>query len=480
MNNLQFIYPELVLFTAALIALMGGVFTRSRNFGGVVALLGIAAAAFLLPSSLQAGPGIFANMLTGDSFAVFFRWSILLVAAIVTLIAMGYREVDEADASEFYFFLLSVTVSMMLAVASKNLMMVYIAIEAISILSYIMAGYLKRDVFSSEAGVKYFLFGALSTGVMLYGISLVYGLFGTLDLNLILGAMQAGAVNSLAIFVSFSLILVGLGFKCSLAPFHMWTPDVYEGAPTPVSALFSVGPKAVGFALILRIFVLNIFPQWPALAIVIAIATMTIGNIIALSQTNIKRLLAYSTIAQAGYILVGLVVPSGAGIQATLFYIFVYILMNLGAFAGAVAIYNAIKSDNIADYAGYYKKDPFTAIALTISLLSLAGIPPLAGFLAKFFILAAAVQTGLITLAVIIAINSVIAFYYYIRIVKYMFFQQPTGSAVDASERSEQSVRSTKSSALQVALLVTMVASVVIGIWPHPIMNWLTSLLNLK
>ena len=154
--------------------------------------------------------------------------------------------------------------------------------------------------------------------------------------------------------------------------------------------------------------------------------------------------------------------------------------MNLGAFAGAVAIYNAIKSDNIADYAGYYKKDPFTAIALTISLLSLAGIPPLAGFLAKFFILAAAVQTGLITLAVIIAINSVIAFYYYIRIVKYMFFQQPTGSAVDASERSEQSVRSTKSSALQVALLVTMVASVVIGIWPHPIMNWLTSLLNLK
>ena len=162
MNNLQFIYPELVLFTAALIALMGGVFTRSRNFGGVVALLGIAAAAFLLPSSLQAGPGIFANMLTGDSFAVFFRWSILLVAAIVTLIAMGYREVDEADASEFYFFLLSVTVSMMLAVASKNLMMVYIAIEAISILSYIMAGYLKRDVFSSEAGVKYFLFGALS------------------------------------------------------------------------------------------------------------------------------------------------------------------------------------------------------------------------------------------------------------------------------------------------------------------------------
>src|SRR3989338_2739044 len=182
-----------------------------------------------------------------------------------------------------------------------------------------MAGYLKRDVFSSEAGVKYFLFGALSTGVMLYGISLVYGLLGTLDLNLILGAMQAGAVNSLAIFVSFSLILAGLGFKCSLAPFHMWTPDVYEGAPTPVSALFSVGPKAVGFALLLRVFVLNFASaspvfDWPAIAGAIAILTMTVGNITALGQTNIKRLLAYSTIAQAGYILVGLTVGTNTGI----------------------------------------------------------------------------------------------------------------------------------------------------------------------
>jgi NADH-quinone oxidoreductase subunit N len=334
-----------------------------------------------------------------------------------------------------------------------------------------MAGYLKRDIFSSEAGVKYFLFGALSTGVMLYGISLIYGMAGTLSLDTMFSdqffkSAPGHQVVQLPVLLALTLVLVGLGFKCSLVPFHMWTPDVYEGAPTPVSALFSVGPKAVGFALILRIFVQYFVPMPLS---IIAVLTMTIGNVIALSQNNIKRLLAYSTIAQAGYILVGLAIGNAAGIQATLFYLLVYTLMNLGAFGAAIAIFNSIKSDNLADYAGFYKRDPFTAVVLTVSLLSLAGIPPLAGFLAKFFILSAAVEAGSISLAIIIVLNSVIAFYYYIRIVKYMFLSEPNDKTVTASE---------KSPALQFALLLTMIANVVIGVWPHPVINWLASLLK--
>lgn len=482
MTDLQFILPEMILLGFALIALIAGPFAPSRNMGGALALFGIAAAVFFMPASVKAGSFFFSGMLINDNFSLFFRVIILAIAALVTLISMGYQEVDKEDRSEYYFFLLIVTISMMLGVASNNLMMVYIAIEAISITSYIMAGYLKRDVYSSEAGVKYFLFGAMSTGIMLYGVSLIYGLFGTLDLGLIFDYLRLGNANPAvlpAVLLASILVLVGIGFKCSLVPFHMWTPDVYEGAPTPVSALFSVGPKAVGFALLLRIFVLNFAAgstpvlDWASWAGVTAVLTMTIGNIMAVGQTNIKRLLAYSTIAQAGYILVGLAVSTAAGIQATLFYLFVYSIMNLGAFGAVIVVFNSIKSDNLADYAGFYKKDPFTAVALTISLLALAGIPPLAGFLAKFFILAAAVEAGFVMLAIVVVLNSVVAFYYYIKIVKYMFLVEPAAGTAGASE-------AVKSPALQIALLITLIGNIIFGIWPHPILNWLTSLLQVS
>lgn len=486
MPDLQFILPEMILLGFALIALIAGPFMPSRNMGGALALFGIAAAAFFVPASVKAGSFFFSGMLINDNFSLFFRVIILAIAALVILISMGYREVDKEDRSEYYFFLLIVTISMMLGVASNNLMMVYIAIEAISITSYIMAGYLKRDVYSSEAGVKYFLFGAMSTGIMLYGISLIYGLLGTLDLGLIFDHLRLGILDSRfpfnpamlpGLLLAAILVLVGIGFKCSLVPFHMWTPDVYEGAPTPVSALFSVGPKAVGFALLLRIFVLNFAAgatpvlDWGAWAGVTAVLTMTIGNIMAVGQTNIKRLLAYSTIAQAGYILVGLAVSTTAGIQATLFYLFVYSIMNLGAFGAAIAVFNSIRSDNIADYAGFYKKDPFTAVALAISLLALAGIPPLAGFLAKFLILAAAVEAGFVTLAIVVVLNSIVAFYYYIKIVKYMFLDDPAAGTAASAE-------AVKSPALQIALVITLIGNIIFGIWPHPILNWLTSLLQ--
>jgi len=466
-QDLRFILPEIILTVTALGAMVWGAFPRYKKGAGILALLGILISACFLP---QIGATAFFGMLVNDGFAVFFRTVLLFIVGLVILLSLGYREIEDDGLAEYYFFLLIVTVSMLVAVAANNLMMIYIAIEAISIVSYVLVGYSRRDLLSSEGGVKYFLFGALSTGVMLYGVSLIYGLFGSLDLNVISQILAAGSVNQLALTIALLLTLVGLGFKASVAPFHMWTPDVYQGAPTPITGFLSVGPKAVGFALLLRLFVLN-FPsfqgQWTTLAVAIAMATMTLGNVMAIGQSNVKRLLAFSSIAQAGYILIGLAVGTVAGMNAVLFYVFIYALMNLGAFGAVIMISNSVKSDSIEDFAGYYKKDPLTAIVLTVSLLSLAGIPPLAGFLAKFFLLSAAVEAHLTTLAIVAALNSVVALYYYVRIVKFMFLHEPAETTL-----------APKSLALQLALLVTVLGNVILGLWPHPVLNWLTNLIS--
>src|SRR3989338_7548814 len=258
MQNIQYIFPEIILTLFALGSLVGGAFFPNKKVLGIFAFLGIGVSAIFLPLSFDAGASFFSGMLINDGFSIFFKTVILLISALIILFSIGYKDLKE-DAGEYYFFVLSIAVSMLLAAASNNLLMIYIALEGISILSYIMAGYLKRDIFSSEAGLKYFLFGAVSTGGTLYGVSLIYGLFGTLDLSLIAQELNMRAVSQPALFLSLILVLAGFSFKCSLVPFHMWTPDVYQGAPTPVAALFSVGPKAVGFAFLLRVFVLT-FP----------------------------------------------------------------------------------------------------------------------------------------------------------------------------------------------------------------------------
>ncbi len=467
--------------------LMAGAFGRYKSLAGELSLAGLILAAFVLPASFNAGPAAFSGMLVNDGLAMIFRPILILAAGMIILLSLGDKNLPAEDGPEYYFFLLVATVSMLLAVAANNLMMIYIALESISIVSYIMAGFLKRDVFSSEAGVKYFLFGALSTGITLYGISLIYGLFGTLDLNLIREILAAGEVNHLALSVALVLALVGFAFKCSLVPFHMWTPDVYQGAPTPVAAFFSVAPKAVGFAFFLRVFVENfqgVFSYWTPLAGFMALLTMTIGNIAALKQENVKRLLAYSTIAQAGYIFVGLAVGTPEGIKATLYYIFIYTLMNLGAFGCVIAVANTIKSDRIEDYAGLYKREPLLAIVLTVSLLSLAGIPPLAGFLAKFFILASAVEAKYVLLAVAVVLNSVIALYYYAKIIKVMFLDEPKPLMVAPTDFSKNDGSqcwplACRTVAVQLVLMGTLIANLFLGLWPHPIIGWLTNLLHL-
>lgn len=472
MSNCLPITAELILTITALIVLIGSVFFQKRNLCAYVALLGLGLAGYSISGLEFSGGGAWLSLLSLDNIAIFSRMLVILITAGALLLSLGFKAQELENEGEYYFFLLILAISLMLAVSSKNLMMVYITLEAVSLVSYILAGYAKRDIFSSEAGIKYFIFGALSTGIMLYGISLLYGMVGSLDisaLSLHSASMQEGIMQPLFIF-ALILVFVGVAFKCSLVPFHMWTPDVYQGAPTPVTALLSLGPKAMGFVLLLRLFVLNAsFPSstWVYLASIIAILTMTAGNVMALGQGNIKRLLAFSSIAHAGFILIGLVVGGSAGVQATLFYLAIYTVMNLAAFGAVIMASNRVGSDNIEDYAGLYKNDPRTAVMLAIALLSLAGIPPLAGFLAKFLIISSAVQAKMYVLALFAVINSAIALFYYLKVIKVMFLQEP------------KVVQTFKKDLLpfETLLWLVIIGNLVLGIWPQPIFGWLSGLL---
>ncbi len=466
-ESIRYIYPELILLAFSSAILILGLLFRKANLWGILSLLGIMAAALCLPKSFSAPGPIFSNLLVNDAFARFFKEISLAITFIVILISMGYGIKLNEDVAEYYFLLLVTTAAMMFAVSSNNFIMIYVALETISIISYILVGFLKRDMLSNEAALKYFLFGTLATGIMLYGISFIYGLFGTTDISIVQALLAKGGINNLAVSLALLLIFAGISFKCAFFPFHMWVPDAYQGAPTPITAFISVGPKAVGFVVLLRVFLRGLaplLPEWINLFTVLCIATMTIGNIIALSQTNIKRMLAYSSIAQAGYILIGFIAGTALGIKAVLFYILAYALMNLGAFACVTLISCSIKSDSIEDYAGLHKKDPVSAFMLTIFLLSLAGIPPLAGFMGKFLLFAAAIEGKLIVLAIAAVINSVVALYYYARVIKYMYLDEP--KILDFQP---------KPLSLQAALFIALLGVLIIGIWPYPFLNFVNA-----
>jgi len=466
-ESVRYILPEIILTGFALASLIFGLFVRKKGIIGTFCLAGILITVLYLQQSYKAADPIFSGMLLNDSFSEFFKEISLLIAGFIILISMGYSRFSEEDAGEYYFLLLSVTVAMMFAVSSNNLIMIYIALEAVSLISYILVAFLKRDALSSEGALKYFLFGALSTGIMLYGISFIYGLFGTTDLSAISAALETGNVNNFTAFISLMLILAGLSFKCALVPFHMWVPDAYQGAPTPIAAFISAGPKAIGFAVLIRIFLKNffpLFPNWVELITVISIFTMTAGNLIAISQDNIKRMLGYSSIAQAGYILIGFAVGTPRGVEGSLFYILAYILMNLGAFGCVVLVSNSIRSDSIRDYAGLYKKDPAIAFMLAIFLLSLAGIPPLAGFLGKFLVFAAAIESKFVLLAIAGVVNSVVALYYYVRVIKYMYLDEPKTMGTEP-----------RPIALQVALILALAGILIVGLFPLPFLEWIAA-----
>jgi NADH-quinone oxidoreductase subunit N len=441
--DVKSIYPEIILTVTLLLVVVAdlvlkktrGTITFCVTASGLLSAMVAAANILSAPSRT-----LFFNTLASDPMAVFFKLFLVLTSLLVLIVVPRSRELSGVQLGEFYALLLGVTLATLMLASSTDFLMLYLSLETVSIGSYVLVGYLRNDRQSNEASLKYLLFGAVASGSMLYGITLIYGLTGTtklIGIREILAGNFAAASNAPMLLIATVLVLAGFGFKTAAVPFHFWCPDVYTGAPTPVTAFLSVAPKAAGFATMLRVLFTGLaipsaveghwtafnFVDWRFLLLAISVITMTLGNLAALRQENMKRLLAYSSIAHAGYILMGVVVLTTQGMQAVLIYLITYLFMNLGAFLVIIEVYNSTGSFDIKDYRGLYRRSPFLTISMTIFLLSLMGIPPFAGFFGKFFIFGAAVRENLAWFAVIGALNSVIGVYYYARVIKTMIIE---------------------------------------------------------
>lgn len=468
-ESLRFFIPEIVLLLGAFGALFLDLVIQNKKAVGAFSLVVLGITFLLSLSFPQTSHPLFYGFFTLDSFTYFFRFAALAIVAITLLISLPYSPLPKQAEGEYYSLFLFMAFALILVAASSNLLSIFLAIEFVSILSYLLVGFLKRDARAKEAAIKYLLFGSLAAGIMLYGMSLLYGISGSLELSVIEKQIAGGRRFYTVALMSFFLFMTGLGFKISMAPFHMWAPDVYEAAPTPVTAFLTVGPKALGFAVLLRVLTSvysELFWRWTNAILWLSILTMTIGNVVAISQTNIKRLLAYSSIAQAGYILMGVAVLGDFGASAVLIYLLAYAFTNLGAFAVVIAASNHFGNDDLESYAGLSQRSPFLAASLTIFLLSLAGLPPFAGFIGKFFVFSSALKAGYNTLAVAAAINSAVAAFYYFKIVRLMYL-------VPVRDKSSIGV----SLSLSFALFLMLAGTFLMGLLPGPFINFVRGVL---
>ena len=470
--NLSLIAPEICVLATAVVVILADLFFQRKSILAIISLAGLAVA-FGFTIHLWGGSeqATFANMLVVDKFALFFKLLFTVMAALVILASTDYVSRFDSFQGEYYALVLLSTMGMMLISAAVDLISIFVALELISISLYALVGFLK-DTKSTEASLKYLLLGAIASAILLYGMAFVFGFTGKTQLGDIANAIKnlplGGASAAPGLMLGLVLLVVGFGFKIAAFPFQMWVPDVYEGAPTPITAYLSVASKAAGFAIILRIFYSAFsFPTWLShdwgmIFAVLAAIGMTVGNIVAIPQTNIKRMLAYSSIAQAGYLILGIATMglsptmNHLGQSSLLFFLAGYAVTNLGAFIAVIALSNKVGSDRISDYDGMGKRAPMVALALTLCLISLTGIPPTAGFMAKFYIFSSAVQHDLLWLVVIAVLNSVISAYYYLRVVKVMWFNEP---------KFEGNVSS--SFALRLALGLSCAGVIVLGVLPN-------------
>ena len=429
-DDLFLLLPELVLSGLAMLLLVAGLATgaRARRVIGAAAvgsLLATGAALALVASRGAGAASAFFGMIVLDPFAIFFKAIVLIASALTVLLSLGYLERHDTRPGEYHSLILLATVGMMVMASGVHLASIYVALELMALSTYILAGYFRREVKSNEAAAKYFVLGALSSGVLLFGLSLLYGATGTLDLAALATKLAGGA--SVPALVAVALIACGFLFKVAAVPFHVWTPDVYEGAPTPITAFMSVGPKAAAFAIFVRVFaggLAPLTPDWRWLLGGAAALTMVWGNIAALTQDNVKRMLAYSSIAHGGYALLGLVAGTLAGVHSVMFYMLVYTVTNLGAFGFVILLESrGFAGETVTDYAGLARKHPLAAFGMLLFMLSLGGIPPTAGFMGKLYLFAAAVQAGYVWLAVVGVLMSAVSLYYYFRIVLQMYLR---------------------------------------------------------
>lgn len=432
LSSLSLSTPELILAVGAMALLMLGAFSR-ENVSGLVnglAIALLAAAGLWMWLAGQQGTG-FGGAFKQDDFALFMKLLTLAASAITLVMSIRHAKTHRYDKYEYPVLVLLSTLGMMLMISANSLIALYLGFELQSLALYVVAAIHRENARSSEAGLKYFVLGALGTGMMLYGISLTYGYTGSVDFGQV-AAIVGGSERQVGVLFGLVFILAGLTFKISAVPFHMWTPDVYEGSPTPVTAFFAVSPKVATMALILRVVLEAFEPaaaDWQQIIVFISIASMALGSFAAIGQRNFKRLMAYSSIGHMGFCLVGLAANSEAGIRGVIIYMLIYVAMTLGTFAFILAMRRDDRQlEEIGDLAGIAHTNPAMATILTILLFSLAGIPPLAGFWAKWYVFLAAINAGLYPLAIIGVVTSVVAAFYYLRIIKIMWFDEPIGA----------------------------------------------------
>ena len=428
-NSLTSYLPELMIVLTILCVFIAESISSYRSSTYMISIAGLLFTGILLLFSHSSTSLLFEGMIINDSLSIFFKWLILISTLSIVLISKEDNSVVSEVKGEYYAMLLIIMLGMFAMVSAKNLLMVYLAIEMVSIPSYIIAGISKNDRESNEASLKYVIYGSFASGIMLYGLSYLYGMAGSLDINIV-AAKLASYDASITVYMIIIFVLVGFGYKISMVPFHYWTPDVYQGAPITVTAFLSVAPKAAGFAILIRffytLFIDNVdILQWPQLIAFMSALTMTVGNVLALNQTNIKRLLAYSSISHVGFMLVAFSIVSLDSVVSILFYMFFYLFMNLSAFYMAIYMSNNYNADELDDWNGIGLKAPVLSFFMVLSLASLAGLPPTSGFIAKVYVLRNLFSDAtFLWLGLVAIINTVISLYYYFKIVRAMYFMK--------------------------------------------------------
>jgi len=483
MNNLeslQFFIPELFLTAGLLLTIVVELMLKKEQkvFTAYLSATILLITVFLLTRQYSFDPAaLFGGMVVIDPLAVFFK----ILTVVSTLIIVFFSLPSFRVKVEYYVLLLATTLGMMLMVQVNDLLMIILAMELVGLVSYVLAGYRRSDIKSGEASLKYILFGAASTGIMAFGFSYVYGLTGRTNLFEIQQALQSTQYNPVILFVAFVLIIAGLGYKIAMVPFHFWLPDVYEGAPTPVTAFFSVGPKAAGMAVLIRFIVSILAGLSPdgvtftanapihaqELLAVLSVLTMTLGNLSALQQKNIKRMMAYSSIAHAGYMLMALTVFTSQSVEAVMFYLVVYMFMNFGAFWIIHRLTPHLGSEEITAYTGLGYRAPLAAVAMGVFMFSLTGLPPLAGFIGKFYLFSAVIKAEWYVLAVLGVLNSVVSLYYYAYVTKVMFLNR-------GDDESAVSITGYDTA----LLLLFMIPTLVLGVYWVPVISWATRSLH--
>ncbi|HLQ77957.1 MAG TPA: NADH-quinone oxidoreductase subunit N [Terriglobia bacterium] len=463
-QDLGAIAPELELMLFGMILLIADLLVEDKKWLGFISLGGIAWSGYFLWRLHGIEVSAYSGLLVIDQFSWFFKLLFLLAAALTIAVSLKYLDIEKEHHGEYYALIMFATMAMMFMAGAMDLITLYISLETMAIATYVLVGFLRGNQRSNEASLKYFLLGAFSSGILLYGMSLLYGMTGSTRLTDIADALDQRSLNDPVSLIALVTISTGIFFKIAAVPFHQWTPDAYEGAPTSITAYMSVAVKAASFAMLIRVFMIALYPlrpHWVAILTAVSVLTMTVGNIAAMTQTNIKRMLAYSSISHAGYLLLGIIAGNPTGLTAIPIYLFAYTFTNIGVWAVVVALRRKdIIGEQIDDLNGLIYKQPTAAVLMLIFLLSLAGMPPTAGFIGKYFLFAGLVETQHSTLAIIAVLNAAVSMYFYLRVVVAMFMKE-------SNEKTGLSL----SPGILVAMGVALIFTLWIGIYPDPFIN---------